>query len=192
MKKIPRVGLGSSSRGQDSWTNGLANDSLALSTDSTLNDNSTNTHTIQRHGISLPPIASIPKLHRSIPARGNQLARLMRQPQMLNDDLPVSPQPLHELAVLPIPEDDIARRVSRGDEPTIGGEADAAGIAGRRVTAIELLTVLAEAIGRVDEDLVVKRLSGKPFLWGSKWVRGEERRNTMSGTHCSGVARRRA
>lgn len=91
---------------------------------------------------------------------------LMRQPHMINHHLLMRIQPLQNLAALPIPEDNVALSVTGREESTVRGEADSACVAGDRVACKTLFTVLSEAVGRVDEDLVVEGLGGEPFVCG--------------------------
>lgn len=89
---------------------------------------------------------------------------LVRQPHMINHHLLVRIQPLQDLAALPVPEDDVALPIAGREEPPIGGEPNGARVPGDRVPGKAFLAVLAEVVARVDEDLVVERLRGKPFV----------------------------
>lgn len=83
---------------------------------------------------------------------------------MVDDDLLMGVQPLQDLASLPIPEDHVTLTVTARDEPTVRRETDRTGITGDGVPCETLFPILSETIGRVDEDLVVQRLTGEPFF----------------------------
>lgn len=89
---------------------------------------------------------------------------LMRQPHMVNHHLLVRIQPLQNLAALPIPENNVALSVTGREESAVRGEPDGARVTGDGVACKALFAVLSEAVGRVDEDLVVEGLSGEPFV----------------------------
>lgn len=73
----------------------------------------------------------------------------------------MSPQPLDDFSTLPVPEDDVSLTISTGDVSTIWRESNLTSVSGNSVASEALLSVLTESVGRVDENLVVERLSGK-------------------------------
>lgn len=98
----------------------------------------------------------------------------MRQPNMVDHNLLVRPQPLDQLPVLEVPEHQVPVRVSRRDVPPVGREPDLAGVTSGGVPREALLAVLLKSLSGVDEDLVVERLGGEPFLCGAKGGREPE------------------
>ena len=93
---------------------------------------------------------------------------LIGQPRVVDDDLLVRMQSLQDLASLPVPEDHVPLPVTTGYETSVWRESDGTCISGNGMTSESLLSVLSEAIGRVDEDLVVERLRREPFFW--RWT----------------------
>lgn len=83
---------------------------------------------------------------------------------MGDDCLVVRVEPLEESIALEVPEDYVAHAVAGADELAVRGELDFARIARDVVTCETLLAILLEIGRREDEDLVVERLHGEPFL----------------------------
>lgn len=98
---------------------------------------------------------------------------------MINHHLLMRIQPLQNLAALPVPEDDVSLAVARGEEPAVRGEANGASVAGDGVPGKAFFAVLAEVVGRVDEDLVVKGLRGEPFVCDERGVRASAARKPV-------------
>lgn len=88
----------------------------------------------------------------------------MGQPGMVDDNFSVRFQPFDNLATLPIPKDDVALTITTTDISSVGRKANLTGITGNSMTGESLFPVLTEGVGRVDEDLVVERLSSKVLL----------------------------
>ena len=89
---------------------------------------------------------------------------LVRQPSVVDDDLLVRMQPLQDLPSLPVPEYHVPLSVTTGYETPVWRESDCTCVSGNSVPSESLLSVLSEAVGRVDKDLVVKRLRREPFF----------------------------
>jgi hypothetical protein len=89
---------------------------------------------------------------------------LVRQPRVVDDDLLVRMQSLQDLASLPVPEDHVPLSVTTGYETSVWRESDRTCISGNGVPRESLLSVLSEAVGRVDKDLIVERLGREPFF----------------------------
>lgn len=84
------------------------------------------------------------------------------KPCMINDDLFVCFQPLHNLSTLPIPEHHLTAASTRRDVLAIRRETNITSIPRDSMASETLLLVLTEAaVGRVDKDLVIKRLTSK-------------------------------
>lgn len=92
--------------------------------------------------------------------------RFIRQPHMINNHLLMRMQSLKNLPSLPIPEDHIPLSITTRQEPPVRRETDSASVSGDGVAGETLLSVLAETVGAVDEDLVVEGLGGEPFFCG--------------------------
>lgn len=84
------------------------------------------------------------------------------KPCMINDDLFVCFQPLHNLSALPIPEYHLTAASTRRDVLAIRRETNITSIPRDSMASETLLLVLAEAaVGRIDKNLVIKRLTSK-------------------------------
>jgi hypothetical protein len=65
---------------------------------------------------------------------------------------------------LEVPEMDVAASVAGADESTVRAKSGLARVPSDGVTSVALLPILLKGLGRVDEDLIVQRLHGEPFL----------------------------
>jgi hypothetical protein len=83
---------------------------------------------------------------------------------MIDDDLFVRVQSFQDLSSLPVPEYHVTLSISARNEPSIWRETDRTGVTCDSMTCKSLLPVLLETVGRVDQNLIVERLSGKPFF----------------------------
>lgn len=84
------------------------------------------------------------------------------KPSMVNDNLLVCLQPLHNLSILPIPEYHLTTASTRRNVFAIRRETNITSITGDSMASEALLLILTEAaVGRVDKNLVVKRLTSK-------------------------------
>lgn len=84
---------------------------------------------------------------------------------MVNHNLLVRMQPFQNLAALPVPKDKVTLSVTRRNESSIWGKPDRTGVSGNSMTGEPFLAVLSEVVCRIDEDLIVERLSSKPFFY---------------------------
>lgn len=81
---------------------------------------------------------------------------------MVNDNLLVCLQPLHNLSILPIPEYHLTTASTRRNVFAIRRETNITSITGDSMASEALLLILTEAaVGRVDKDLIIKRLTSK-------------------------------
>lgn len=81
---------------------------------------------------------------------------------MVNDNLLVCLQPLHNLSILPIPEYHLTTASTRRNVFAIRRETNITSITGDSMASEALLLILTEAaVGRVDKDLIIKRLTCK-------------------------------
>jgi hypothetical protein len=91
--------------------------------------------------------------------------RLVRQPLLIDTDALVSFKLVGILAArLEVPEMDVSSSVAGADESTIRAESGLTSVPSDGVASVALLPVLLKGLGRVDEDLIVQRLHGEPFL----------------------------
>lgn len=94
---------------------------------------------------------------------------LIRQPDMINHDLLVRPHPIDNLARLPIPENHISTTRTTRNVLAVRTESNVASVSGDSVTCEPLLLGLLErAVGGVDQDLVVERLTRKVFVYNQR------------------------
>lgn len=81
---------------------------------------------------------------------------------MVNDNLLVCLQPLHNLSILPIPEYHLTTASTGRNVFAIRRETNITSITGDSMASEALLLILTEAaVGRVDKDLIIKRLTSK-------------------------------
>ncbi len=92
---------------------------------------------------------------------------------MRNDDLGVGSDPGLDPPGFPIPENDISIRIPARYPLSIWTESDLASVPSDGVAREAFFAILPEVLGGVDDDLIVQRLGGEPFLWRNDSIRYE-------------------
>jgi hypothetical protein len=89
---------------------------------------------------------------------------------MSDHNFGVSLQPRLDSSSLPIPEHNVSFAISTAYPFTVRRKSNLARVTSDRVSSESLLAVLTEIVRTVDQNLIVKRLSGEIFFYKSSQI----------------------